>query len=286
MPYKATVIPIMIASPGDVYQEREIARDVIHTWSYIHSMQTGVVLSPVGWETHSSPEQGARAQELINNRVLKECDLLIGIFWTRIGSPTGDSISGTAGEIEKHISAGKPAMLYFSNQPVALGSVDMTQYERLKKFRELCKDTGLIESFENSSDFREKFSRQLQICLRDNQYLKDIIDTSSDTDSSVFLRDVTAKPGSDLSAEAKVLLKEAAQANGGTILKIAVIGGRFIQTNGKTFGGERGRESAKWEYALDQLVEANYVVARGYKGEVFEVTHSGYELADKLPDSA
>ena len=105
MAYQATVIPVMIASPGDVFEEREIVRDVIHTWNYINSLKTRVVLIPAGWETHSSPELGSRPQELINSRVLKDCDLLIGVFWTRIGSPTGTSESGTVEEIEKHVKA-------------------------------------------------------------------------------------------------------------------------------------------------------------------------------------
>ena len=43
---------------------------------------------PVGWETHSSPDLGAPAQEQINERILEHCDLLIAVFWTRLGTPT------------------------------------------------------------------------------------------------------------------------------------------------------------------------------------------------------
>ena len=117
MSYQSTVIPVMIASPGDVLEERNVARDIIHEWNYIHSPSTNTVLIPVGWETHSPPDLGGRPQQLINDRVLKDCDLLVGIFWTRLGTPTGESASGTAEEIEKHIAAGKPAMVYFSAKP-------------------------------------------------------------------------------------------------------------------------------------------------------------------------
>jgi hypothetical protein len=50
---------------------------------------------------------------VINRQVLADCDLLVAIFWTRIGSPTGSALSGTVEEIEKHLKAEKPAMLYF-----------------------------------------------------------------------------------------------------------------------------------------------------------------------------
>src|SRR5699024_8694475 len=83
----------------------------------------------------------------------------------------------------------------------------------------------------------------------------------------------------NLSPEAKELLLAAASDDAGTILKMAFIGGRSIQAGGKTFGGDRGRESAKWEAALDELELSNLVVARGNKGEIFELTHRGWEVA-------
>jgi len=60
------------------------------------------------------------------------------------------------------------------------------------------------------------------------------------------------------------------------------MGGRFIQAGGQFFGGERGRESARWEHALNELLNHNLVVARGHKGEVFELTHEGWVIADEL----
>jgi hypothetical protein len=114
MPYTATVLPVMIASPGDVREYRTVARDVISEWNHIHSETHKTVMLPVGWDTHSSPELGASPQDLINDRVLEDCDLLIGIFWTRLGSPTTRAPSGTVEEIQRHVRAGKPAMVYFS----------------------------------------------------------------------------------------------------------------------------------------------------------------------------
>lgn len=48
MAYTATVIPIMIASPGDVAEERKIIREVIHEWNDINANASKVVLSPIG----------------------------------------------------------------------------------------------------------------------------------------------------------------------------------------------------------------------------------------------
>jgi hypothetical protein len=95
MSYSANVYNVMIASPGDVAKEKQLAREVVLKWNDLHSKQTKIVLLTISWETHSSPELGDRPQAIINKQVLKDADLLIGIFWTRIGTPTGKAESGT-----------------------------------------------------------------------------------------------------------------------------------------------------------------------------------------------
>jgi hypothetical protein len=89
-------LKVMIASPGDVAKARQLARDVIHEWNAVNSDDRKKVLMPIGWDTHSSPEMGDRPQAIINKQVLAGADLLIAIFWTRLGSPTGKAASGTA----------------------------------------------------------------------------------------------------------------------------------------------------------------------------------------------
>ena len=49
MSYRADVYRVMIASPGDVLAERQIAREVIHEWNSVHSVDRRIVLMPVGW---------------------------------------------------------------------------------------------------------------------------------------------------------------------------------------------------------------------------------------------
>lgn len=94
--------------------------------------------------------------------------------------------------------------------------------------------------------------------------------------------DVSTQQRASITPEAITLLKAAASTEEGTIFKLAYIGGREIQAGGQSFGGEGGREAAKWENALNELVYAGLVVARGYKDQLFELTHTGWKLADEL----
>jgi len=276
--YKANVLPIMIASPGDMLDARRIVRDLIHEWNYVHSLSRNVVLMPVSWEKHTSPELSGRPQEIINERVLKDCDLLIGLFWTRLGTPTGKAASGSVEEIERHLAAGKPAMVYFSSAPVAPASIDADQYAALKEFRQWCQSRGLIEEFENLPDLATKFTRQLQITLRNSPYLLNLL---SGLDDTIYRPQVTASPrGIYLSDEAKELLVEAVADHSRAVIKRSHMGGTFILTNRKAFGkSDDPRAAASWEFALDQLVTEGLL---RQDGQFFKVTKEGYDLADRL----
>ncbi|WP_269371136.1 hypothetical protein [Devosia neptuniae] len=286
MAFEANVVSLMIASPGDVLEERNQVRDVVHEWNDLNAKERRMVLLPVGWETHSSPLLGARPQQLINERVLDGCDLLVGVFWTRLGTPTGDSPSGTVEEIQRHLDAGKPAMVYFSTAPVAPQSIDQDQFSALMKFREWCQEKGLIETYDNLADFREKFRRQIQIELRDNAYLKALEPKQSEDSTAVALvefQDTSIE--SRLNSEARQLLKAASEDREGTIIHARYLSGQAIQTNGINFADSDDRRSvARWEAAIDQLKSLDLIVDRGYKGEIFKITALGYEVADRLPN--
>lgn len=278
MSYIATTFNVMIASPGDVASERAMIRDAVYEWNAVHSISRRIVLMPVGWETHASPDMGATAQEVINQQVLDKCDLLVGVFWTRIGTPTERHISGSVEEIEEHIAKGKPAMLYFSSQPVVMDSVDLDQFQKLKSFKSSCLSRGLCETYDNYSEFKEKFYRHLQLKL--NQHSLFQVGTSSQQPHEIT---ESRSKFPNLSSEAKILLKEASQDSGGTIIHARYIGGTAVQANGKNLiPSDDRREVAKWEDALAQLVTEDLVVDRSGKGEVFQITNLGYQTADMI----
>jgi len=89
MPYSATVYRVLVASPSDVVDERRAIPEIIHQWNRENSFSSKRVLEAVKWETHCTPEMGDRPQEIVNRQVVRDCDILIGVFWTRLGSPNG-----------------------------------------------------------------------------------------------------------------------------------------------------------------------------------------------------
>lgn len=199
------------------------------------------------------------------------------MFWTRIGTSTGDYVSGTVEEIEKHIQSDKPVMLYFSSQPVVMDTVDQDQITKLKEFKESCKSRGLYQEYDSHTDFRAKFYRHLQLKLNEHPLFKDI---KSDSIGEI-VKSNTQIPS--LSNEARILLKEASLDSHGTILFIQYQGGTDLQANGRNLiPSKERREIAKWESALKELVDNQLLVARGYNDEIFEVTHLGYQIAEMV----
>ncbi|MGO2162279.1 MAG: hypothetical protein ACTH4J_17690 [Vibrio toranzoniae] len=222
--YSANVYKVFLASPSDVAKERQIAREVIQKWNDLHSEETGVILQAIGWETHSYSAMGDRAQGVLNKQILQDADFLIGMFWTRIGTPTGDHESGTLEEIREHIQKDKLAMICFSDQPVQMGSVDQEQYQKLVDFKAECYQKGLVSSYETLENFSNIINEAL-------------IRRVNKQDPFVgFHREES------------------------TIIDL--------------FGGTPSL--AKHQLSDD---------AAGHKGQVFRVTHSGYEYVDQLKNA-
>ena len=167
MAYPANVFRVLIASPGDVADEREIAVRTIQEWNDLNSAERQIVLLPLRWETHASPEYGTKPQVVINRQVADRCDLVIGIFWTRIGTATGNSESGTVEEIERAAQEGKPIMLYFSQSMQDPDKLDLEQLSRLRDFKRKTLPNSLIESYSSQIDFKDKLARQLEIRIRE-----------------------------------------------------------------------------------------------------------------------
>jgi hypothetical protein len=161
MPQEGLIYRVFIASPSDCGEERRIAPEVIAEWNAMNSWATGVILEPVMWETHAYPAVGGRPQEIINRQLVTRCDILIGAFWTGLGTPTTEAESGTAEEIEQFRSAGKRVLLYFSSAPVALESLDQAQYQALIAYRDRLAEQSLYSRYETFAQFRQLLARHL-----------------------------------------------------------------------------------------------------------------------------
>ncbi len=290
MSYDARVFNVMIASPSDVASEREIVREVIYEWNAVHSERENIVLLPVGWESHTSPEMGARPQEIINRQTLKKCDLLVGVFGTRIGSETGKYPSGTVEEIEEHIALEKPVMIYYSKELGDPDTFDSDQYTKLKEWKKENERRWLFVTYNDDADFKGKFSRQLQIKVNEHeifQFRGEEINAGLEVEAS-------ESNILQLSDTAKIILKAVSQDRYGYISYDVKSYEIVIRLSGDGINGknripnQNPRVVAQWKAALKELTTADLLENIGGRKDTmfqttqFQITYRGYEIADMI----
>ncbi len=89
--------------------------------------------------------------------------------------------------------------------------------------------------------------------------------------------------GALLSQEAKLLLREASLDRAGLVLFERYGASVDLHTNDKSFLASKERRLlATWEAAVEELVKEGLLVARGDRGEIYEVTKKGYTVAEHL----
>lgn len=279
MAYLATILNVMIASPSDVAEERQLVRDAIYEWNAIHSKQFGIMLNPIGWETHVAPEMSGRPQEIINKRILENSDILIGIFWTRLGSPTGEYLSGTIEEITRHGNKGKLSSIYVSKKPYP-DNIDLEQLKLLRDQTNIWFKDGLLDFYNAPSTLKEKIKDHLSLHIQQNEYIKSILDETNPYNTSTL---ISAKKTIKTSDEMLTIIKNSGQ-NDGQIQFIKHLSGTSLYAGKLDMEFESGRELAIWENALHKLIELDLIKDQNNKGETFLLTNDGWKAFDQLKD--
>jgi hypothetical protein len=154
------IYEVLIASPGDVPNERRVLAEVIEDWNAAHAKAMNCSLQARRWELDAIPEMGETPQGIINRQLVDDADLLFAVFGNRLGSPTGVAASGTAEEIERLRETRKPVLVYFSQAPLPRNH-DADELRRLNEYKEKLKEEGLYCEFSDLEDLRRKASRHL-----------------------------------------------------------------------------------------------------------------------------
>ncbi|MCU4668647.1 hypothetical protein [Bacillus paralicheniformis] len=147
MSFKADVLQVFIASPSDVSSQRDEIENAIFDWNRRFAEELNIVLLPNRWEKDVAPTyHPIEPQRIINETLVKKCDILIGVFWTKLGTRTTSAPSGTLEEIESFIHQQKEVLIYFVDNPVPRDGIDYDELKRVDEFKK--KYTGLYSSYD------------------------------------------------------------------------------------------------------------------------------------------
>jgi tetratricopeptide (TPR) repeat protein len=167
---------VVVASPGDVKAERDIVPRVIEEVNRNIAHKGGLHLELYRWETDSHPGfHPLGPQGLIDPKLkIEDCDLLIGIFWRRFGTPVFDAGSGTEHEFRTAYNAWlksktKPQIfVYFSQKAYTPKSKEETdQWGLVLQFKKDFPKEGLWWDYKGKTEF--------ETCLRNHltQFLQE-----------------------------------------------------------------------------------------------------------------
>jgi len=156
------VINVLIASPSDVPTER---KDLYYQLPIRfdkdgHEKATKFRVKVSGWEDLAS--QPGVVQEIINNKLLTNVDVVIGILKHRLGTPTQNAVSGSAEEIlyalEKKPDQVLGMVYYFSEVPIMsfadteVAQKAINEWKRLEKFKRQIEKKVLFKPYSSSPE--------------------------------------------------------------------------------------------------------------------------------------
>jgi hypothetical protein len=168
MSQSITLYRVFLATPSDVAEELVVVEALLRDWNLQHGQAKGVRLELVNWRTHTRPAFGRRPQALVNKQAFDTCDLVVAIFWSRFGTPTGRAGSGTEEEIRRGIKQGKEVLVYFSERPSL--KIKPAEHSRIEKFKRKFGQKALFWSYSDTAGFEHAFRNHLASTM--NELLK------------------------------------------------------------------------------------------------------------------
>ena len=190
---------IVLSSPGDVEKERLVMQDVIDELNQGVAGDRNLQLELSRWETDAHPGFHAKGPQGLVGPILniEDCDILLGIFWKRFGTPTVNALSGTEHEIRTAIKSWEQSkrpeiMMYFKEEPFFPQNVEEAeQLARVIRFRKEFPKEGLYWMFQDVSEFERLARRHLSNFIRSRYQLPGAEDEEGlhKNEAHVYIRD-------------------------------------------------------------------------------------------------
>ena len=165
-------LKVVVASPSDVKKERDSLEEIIKKVNTNIAHDSGLHLDVVRWENDAYAGFHIDGPQGLIDTVLKieDCDIFIGIFWKKFGTPTKkDGMTGTEHEFKKAYEAwknnkkNKPHIMIFFNHRkyFPANTKESEQQTAVLKFRENFPEEGLWWRYDGINNFKELVEGQI-----------------------------------------------------------------------------------------------------------------------------
>ena len=266
MAFLANALRIVIASPGEAAEERDIVTGEIYRWNETNAVSRKLILLPMKWENRATEQNDTPSQDAINPQTPEEPDILIGIFGERIGKLQEEQISATVEEIKRHVGAGRAATVYFSDAAYPPTAIVTARSRALKTFKDECGEGGLSATYSDLDTFKSSFRQQLALELNKPRYR--------------WLPESAQGAELPLSADARRVLSAAARAEG-HISTMPAVGGDVIYVGRERMSDGTARTIALLKEVFQDLRTRGLIEPTGSKTGNYHLTAPGFRAADK-----
>ena len=168
------IVRVVVASPSDVLAERDSLPAVLEELNNGIARDRGLRLELARWETDAYPGFHPNGPQGLIDPLLciEDCDLLIGLFWKRFGTPVTDAQSGTEHEFRRAYNAWKQnrrpqIMVYFNQKPYAPKTkAETDQWGQVLDFQERFPKEGLWWPYKTRPQFEKLIRTHITTFLR------------------------------------------------------------------------------------------------------------------------
>lgn len=165
MPRTITSVSIFLASPSDVDHERDVVAAAIDEWNSRHGREKALLFELLRWETSVSAGFRADGQDVINSQIGDGYDVLIALFWAKLGTPTPRAASGTVEEYRRAFDRFKRGekidmAFFFKDALIDFRTADLEQVVALKSFEKEVQEAGAL-----TKPFRDDDGLKLEVAL-------------------------------------------------------------------------------------------------------------------------
>jgi len=149
---------IFLASSSELREDRK-EFEIFVSRKNSDWVDKGVFLRLVVWEDFLDALSHTRLQDEYNKEI-RTCDIFVMLFWTKVGSYTGEEFETAFGQFKE---INKPFIFtYFKNAAISMGDAKQDDLTSLWNFQKKLKALGHFQTtYQNIDDLKFQFNRQL-----------------------------------------------------------------------------------------------------------------------------
>ena len=151
------LIRIFASCPSDISDELNSLKLVVDEINKTVGKQNSFIIQILNWNEDTYSLQGDDPQDAINQQIDDQYDLLVGLMWMRIGTPTKRDKSGTIEEINRALDNRKNFLIYFKTTPPStLNDLVLEDIARINNYKKELSDKGVLyKEFSTISNFEK-----------------------------------------------------------------------------------------------------------------------------------